>query len=95
MFCKGRKASVVISISMRTIERMRTYTFPVVIEKDEDGFFVECPAIQGCATQGDTYEEAIENIKDAIKLFLEDMEENNEEIPKLSATGLPTVEVSI
>ena len=51
---------------------MTRYTFPVVIEKDEDGYFAYCPTLQGCYTQGDTYEEALANIRDAIQLHLTD-----------------------
>lgn len=46
---------------------MTRYTFPVVIEKDEDGYFAHCPSLQGCYTRGDTYEEALANIRDAIR----------------------------
>jgi predicted RNase H-like HicB family nuclease len=47
-------------------------TFTVTLDRDEDGYWiVECPSIPGCFSQGDTREEAIENIKDAIKLCLE------------------------
>ncbi|WP_321418550.1 type II toxin-antitoxin system HicB family antitoxin [uncultured Methanomethylovorans sp.] len=49
---------------------MKKYTLPVVIEKDEDRYFAMCPALEGCYSQGDTYEEALENIKDAIRLVL-------------------------
>ncbi len=52
--------------------RKTRYTFPVVIEKDEDGYFAYCPTLQGCYTQGDTYEEALTNIRDAIQLHLPD-----------------------
>jgi predicted RNase H-like HicB family nuclease len=46
--------------------------FNVTIDRDEDGVFVvECPSIPGCVSQGKTKEEALENIKDAIKLCLE------------------------
>jgi predicted RNase H-like HicB family nuclease len=46
--------------------------FNVTIDRDEDGIWVvECPAIPGCVSQGQTKQEAIENIKDAIKLCLE------------------------
>ncbi len=46
--------------------------FIVTIDRDEDGAWViECPAIPGCVSQGDTKEQALENIKDAIKLCLE------------------------
>lgn len=51
---------------------MEKYTLPIIIEKDEDGYFAMCPALQGCYSQGDTYEEALENIKDAIQLHIED-----------------------
>jgi len=46
--------------------------FNVTIDRDEDGVFVvECPSIPGCVSQGKTKEDAVENIKDAIKLCLE------------------------
>jgi predicted RNase H-like HicB family nuclease len=46
--------------------------FTVTIDRDEDGaWVVECPAIPGCVSQGESKEEALENIKDAIKLCLE------------------------
>ncbi len=42
--------------------------FNVTIDRDEDGVFVvECPSIPGCVSQGKTKEEAVENIKDAIR----------------------------
>ena len=47
----------------------------VAIEKDEDGYYVaEVPAFPGCLSQGKSYEEAIENIKEAINGLLEAME---------------------
>lgn len=44
-------------------------TFKVLIKKDEEdsGYNISCPALPGCHSQGDTVEEALENIKDAIK----------------------------
>ena len=46
--------------------------FNVTIERDEDGVWItECPSIPGCVSQGATKDEAIENIKDAIKVCLE------------------------
>jgi len=51
---------------------MEKLSLPVVIEKDADGYFAYCPQLQGCYTQGDTYEEALENIRDAIGLHVED-----------------------
>ncbi len=46
--------------------------FTVTLDRDEDGvWIVECPAIPGCISQGETKQQAIENITDAIKLCLE------------------------
>jgi predicted RNase H-like HicB family nuclease len=52
--------------------------FSVIIEKDEDGYYAHVPALQGCYTQGDTYEETLENIEDAIRLHLKDITESGE-----------------
>jgi predicted RNase H-like HicB family nuclease len=51
---------------------MSTYRLACVIEKDEDGYYAYCPQLQGCYTQGDTYEEAVNNLRDAIRLHIED-----------------------
>ncbi len=46
--------------------------FPVTLDRDEDGVWViECPSIPGCVSQGRTRDEALENIKDAIRTCLE------------------------
>ncbi len=44
-----------------------------MIEKDEDGFYVvECPVFEGCYTQGKTLKEALGNIREVIKMILEE-----------------------
>ena len=53
----------------------KTHSLPLVIEKDSDGgYVIECPMLPGCYTQGDTYEEALENIQEVILLVLEEEE---------------------
>jgi len=49
--------------------------FNAIIEHDQDGFFAFIPELKGCVSQGDTLEEALNNIKEAMKLYLEDMDE--------------------
>lgn len=71
----------------------RKYVFPVIIEKDEDGFFASCPSLQGCYTQGDSYEEILANIADAIQLHVEDRLEDGEEIPQNEFLSLTTLEI--
>ena len=73
---------------------MKNITLPIVIEGDADGYFVSCPALQGCYSQGDTYEAAVENIKDAVRLHIEDRIADGEEIPQVSVS-LSTVEVAV
>ena len=75
-------------------EVMKNITLPIVIEADADGFFVSCPPLQGCYSQGETYEEAVDNIKDAIKLHIEDRLAGGEEIPQVSVS-LSTVEIVV
>ena len=49
-----------------------TMKFQITLERDEDGTWVsECPAIPGCTSQGQTKEEAQENIQDAIAVCLQ------------------------
>ena len=52
--------------------KMSQFNFPIIIEKDEDGFYVaSTPVISSCYTQGKTYKEAFERIKEAIELHIE------------------------
>ena len=56
--------------------------FRVLLELDEDGFYVaQVPVLPGCISQGKTREEAIENIKDAIRGYLESLKKHGEPIP--------------
>lgn len=55
----------------------------IVITPDEDGgYVVECPSLPGCYSQGDTLDEAIANIREAIELYIEVLQEENRPIPE-------------
>jgi predicted RNase H-like HicB family nuclease len=73
------------------------HIFQVIIEQDEAGWFVaECPALKACYTQGRTYEEVIENIRDVISLCLEDFKKKGKKIPpQPEIIGVKRVEVSV
>jgi len=67
------------------IEKERKYKvdikgrrYPVILHADTEdgGYWVECPSLPGCASQGDTVEEALEMIKDAIEGHLDILEED-------------------
>jgi len=59
---------------------MKNYTLPIIIERDAEGFYVSCPPLRGCYSQGDTHDEALSNIKDAIRLHLEDRLADHDEL---------------
>ena len=76
--------------------KMTTYNFPIIIEKDTDGLFVaDCPELAGCHTQGKSIEEAITNIRDAIKLHLRILKEDKIEIPQMHPVSLTSIEVTV
>ena len=52
--------------------------FKVVLEEDEEvgGYIVSCPGLPGCFSQGETADEALENIKEAIQACLESLAED-------------------
>lgn len=73
-----------------------TYNFPVIIEKDPTDFFVaDCPELAGCHAQGRTIEEAITNIRDAIKLNLKILKEDKIDIPQLHPVSITSLEVTV
>jgi predicted RNase H-like HicB family nuclease len=55
----------------------------VILYPDEEGWWVaECPSLPGCNTQGQTKEEAIANIKEAIELYIEALTADGRTIPE-------------
>lgn len=65
---------------MEKVEK-KVHSFTAVFEPaEEGGYVVYVPALPGCATQGETFEEAQTNAKDAIEAYLEAMKDLNEDI---------------
>ena len=60
------------------------YKVNVTIEKDEYGYYAYCPELEGCQTQGDSLEEVLSNIREAIELYLETL--SKDEIKALDST---------
>jgi predicted RNase H-like HicB family nuclease len=59
--------------------------FTVVLEREDDGGFVaSVPALPGCVSQGDTRDEAMQNVREAIEVYIEDCRESGEPIPSES-----------
>ncbi len=56
--------------------------YRVLIQQDEDGIYVaEVPALPGCISQGTTRGEAVDNIKEAIGVYLESLQAHGEPVP--------------
>ena len=56
--------------------------YRVLIEQDEDGVYVaEVPSLPGCISQGQTREEAVKGIKEAIAAYIESLEAHDEPVP--------------
>ena len=62
---------------------MRRYS--VILTPEEDGYVVTVPVLPGCVTEGDTLEEALENAREAVGLYIE----------SLVARGLPVPEETV
>ncbi len=54
----------------------------VVHTAEEGGFWVEVPALPGCYSQGETVEEALRNVREAIALYLEALRDEGRDVPK-------------
>ncbi|MCL4558771.1 MAG: type II toxin-antitoxin system HicB family antitoxin [Deltaproteobacteria bacterium] len=69
---------------------MKEYNYTIILEKEEDGgYHAFCPSLPGCHTQGDTYDEAMDNIKEAVKLYIESLKANKGPIPAEDITIKP------
>ena len=61
----------------------KAYNYTVLLEKEKDGgYHAFCPILSGCHSQGDTFEEAIANITEAIELYIESLMADSQPIPK-------------
>ena len=69
------------------------HEFDTIIVEDESGGYVAfVPALPGCHTQGDTLQELMENVKEAIELYLETLtEEEKEELLRQRVVGIQKV----
>ena len=65
----------------------------VIIEKDDYGYYAYCPELKGCHTQGDTIDEVLKNIKEAIQLYVETL--SQEEIKECLSKEILTTSLEI
>lgn len=66
---------------------MNKHTFPIIVEQDEDGFYVAVnPSLEGCCSQGKTIEEALKNVQEVTELCLEEISEAD--VPKSTSVSV-------
>ena len=74
---------------------MKVMDFKVLLEPDPSGGYVAiCPSLPGCYSQGETVEQALANVREAIELVLEDMQEHGEQAPDPSGVLIGSVVVT-
>ena len=69
------------------------YKVSVVIEKDENGYYAYCPELEGCQSQGDTFEEIMTNIREAIEAYVETL--NEDEIKEVLSKEIVSTNVEV
>jgi predicted RNase H-like HicB family nuclease len=74
---------------------MTTYHFTIILEREEDGgYHGYCPALKGCHSQGDSLDEAIANVREAIEGYIESLAAHGEPVPQEDLLIKP-VEVAV
>lgn len=77
------------------IVKKKVLNYNVIFQKeDEGGYSVWVPLLPGCTSQGETFEEALDNIKEAIALYLQD-EKDEEEASNISSRFMVPVSVAV
>jgi predicted RNase H-like HicB family nuclease len=77
---------------------MALYRFQVIVEQDEDGLYVaDVPALPGCHTQGQTFEEALANIREVVDMCVREMIEDGTPIDPHypEVIGIKTLEIAV
>ncbi len=72
-----------------------SYRVSIVIEKDEYGYYAYSPELEGCQTHGDSSEEIMGNIKEAIELYLETLSKDKIKSSLSKEILTTTVEVNV
>ena len=70
-----------------------SYKVGIVIEKDEHGYYAYSPQLDGCQTQGDTLEEVLSNIQEAVELYLDTL--SQEEAKELLSQQILTTSLEV
>lgn len=74
---------------------MTTRRYTIILNRQPDGgYHASCPALRGCHSEGDTLDEAFENMREAIEVYIESVEAHGEQVPQEDLIVKP-VEVAV
>ena len=76
-------------------KRVLQYTAVFELDKEGNGYTVSIPSLPGCISEGDNFEEALKNIKEAAILYLEVMKKKREGIPKEEGTIVAPIRIKV
>lgn len=75
---------------------MKKIKFVILIEKDEDGKYIgTAPELEGCYSYGDTLDELMENIKEAILAHVQVIKTEKKELPQSRFSGIQEIEIEV
>lgn len=86
---------VMASVNTSRRRCMEKHHFTVILEREEDGgYHAFCPALKGCHAQGETLDEALANIREAIEAYLESLRAHGE-VPPVEDILIKPLEVAL
>lgn len=74
---------------------MTGYRFSIRVEKYPEGYAAFCSELQGCYAEGKTYEAAMDAIRNAVRLHIEDRVAEGEEIPQAESVSLTSLDIAV
>jgi predicted RNase H-like HicB family nuclease len=77
---------------VETEAEMSGYRFPAYVVRDREGWAAHCPEFPDCRARGATYEEALDNLRDVIQIFVEDGLGDDEPPPQHAELSLTTLD---
>ena len=75
----------------------KIFQYTAVFEPDEKsgGFTVIIPSLPGCISEGDTFEEALKNIREAASLYIETLQDEAKEVPEKKGVVISPIEIRV
>jgi predicted RNase H-like HicB family nuclease len=82
---------------MKKVKKVEVLKYTAIFEPDKEagGYTVTIPVLPGCISEGNSFEEALKNIKEAAELYLEVLKEEREEIPVEENSVVAPIEVRV